>query len=280
MSDQSEASRSDEWDEQCRRVTQEMAAAVSPFSTPISISLKNGEVGKHLGTGSYHEMFGIKLLLSCEHVLGAREKNDIAHKLQGFSRYVLIGGAQAETAGTIDAAAAAISPQAWNDIRHTSQSLPLTRIDISHRPVPSELLFVHGFAAENSQFIYDELRTDGTSYLAREASLPSHKDVDGRYHFALEYRRDAAEQAFGERGLPDPHAMSGSLVWNTRFVQCSKENRNWSPAEAVVTGLLWSWPSEQRIVATRIEYVRSFLLSTLSAWFLANRANETTALHD
>jgi hypothetical protein len=28
-----------------------------------------------------------------------------------------------------------------------------------------------------------------------------------------------------------------------------------------VTGLLWSWPDESKIVATRIEYVRSFLLT-------------------
>jgi hypothetical protein len=31
----------------------------------------------------------------------------------------------------------------------------------------------------------------------------------------------------------------------------------------VVTGLLWSWPEESRVVATRIEYVRSFLLEAM-----------------
>jgi hypothetical protein len=77
----------------------------------------------------------------------------------------------------------------------------------------------------------------------------------------MEYRRDAALVAFGERGLPDPHAMSGSLVWNTRFVEMSRRNEHWSPGDAVVTGLLWSWPDESKIVATRIEYVRSFLLT-------------------
>jgi hypothetical protein len=109
--------------------------------------------------------------------------------------------------------------------------------------------------------VYDTLTTNATGYLAREAALPTDPDVHDRFHFAMEYRRDAALVAFGERGLPDPHAMSGSLVWNTRFVEMSRRNEHWSPGDAVVTGLLWSWPDESKIVATRIEYVRSFLLT-------------------
>ena len=57
--------------------------------------------------------------------------------------------------------------------------------------------------------------------------------------------------------------MSGSLIWNTKFVETSLQRRLWSPSDAVVTGLLWSWPEESRIVATRIEYVRSFLLEAM-----------------
>jgi hypothetical protein len=84
--------------------------------------------------------------------------------------------------------------------------------------------------------VYDTLRADGANYVAREASLPRHSDVSARFHFALEYRRDAALQAFGEKELPDPHAMSGSLVWNTRFVETTLAGTVWSPTDAVVTG--------------------------------------------
>jgi hypothetical protein len=42
--------------------------------------------------------------------------------------------------------------------------------------------------------------------------------------------------------------------------------KKWSAEEAVVSGLLWSWPNEREIVATRIEYVRSFLLLVLEQW--------------
>jgi hypothetical protein len=132
-----------------------------------------------------------------------------------------------------------------------------------HATAPCELLLTRGYAAENSQFVYDTLTTNATGYLAREASLPEHECVSDRFHFAVEYRPDAAWTAFGDRGLPDPHAMSGSLIWNTKFVETSSQGKLWAPSDAVVTGLLWSWPEESRVVATRIEYVRSFLLEAM-----------------
>ena len=253
-----------EWDEHCASVTCEMAPHAEKFSTPISISMDHDRRGKHVGTGSYHNLLGTEVLLSCEHVLKYRAKNRMAHKLRGFDRYILIDGARAGAGWPIDVEVAPIA--AWDSVEHGSEALPLSRWDFAHDPDPFELMFVHGYASENAQFLVDELRTGGTAYVARQAKLPGHEEVDQRFHFAIEYRRDAAVQAFGRRGLPDPHSMSGSLVWNTKFVECMRENKSWSPAEAVVTGLLRSWPTEDRIVATRIEYVRSFLLSVFDEW--------------
>lgn len=255
-----------EWDRHCARVAWEMIENVGRFSTPISLSLYADQVGKHLGTGSYHDVLGVRLLLTCEHVLRHRGANNLAHRLLGHDPYVVLNGVSSGTEGTIDAAIALISADKWGDIRHASQAVPLSRWDIAHRPVASELFFVHGYALENSQFIYDDVRTDGAAYVCLQASLPAHRDIDDRFHFALEYRRDAAKPAFGDRGLPDPHAMSGSLVWNTRFVEAGLAGRKWLPSDAVVTGLLWSWPEGRCIVATRIEYVRAFVLSALDSW--------------
>jgi hypothetical protein len=260
----------DEWIANCSRVVREMALHASKFSTPISISMNDDRVGKHLGTGSYHDLFNIKVLLTCQHVLKYLANNRLAHKLRGHDRYVLIDGAFGEIIWPIDTGVASIP--GWDTVRHGSEALPLARMDIAHSPVAYELLFIYGYASENAQFVYDELRTDGTAYLSRQAALPEDEDLNSRYHFALEYRRDAAILAFGERGLPDPQSMSGSLVWNTRFVECALQQKDWTPEEAVVTGLLWSWPNERRVVAIRIEYVRSFLLSALDKWRLAAAA--------
>lgn len=256
----------EEWDAHCHRVVREMASHASRFSTPMSLSMNADRTGKHLGTGSYHDLFGFKVLLTCKHVLRYRANNRLAHKFLGHDWYVLLDGACGEVSWPIDAAVASIT--GWDAVRHRSEALPLARMDMVHKPAAHELLFIHGYASENAQFVYDELRTDGTAYLSRKAPLPANGNLDPRSHFAIEYRRDAAIQAFGERGLPDPHSMSGSLVWNTRFVECALEGKDWTPEEAVVTGLLWAWPDERSIVATRIEYVRSFLLSALDKWFV------------
>lgn len=234
--DASEPFCPENWEAHCRRVTKDMAAHASRFSTPISLSLNYDRTGKHLGTGTYHDMLGVKLLLSCAHVLNQLEKNRLAHKLLGHDRYVLMDGAIAEVAWPIDAAAASISSFARDDIRHTSGALPLTRMAMVHDPAPFELLFVYGYAYENAQFVCDELRADGTAYLCREATLPIHPKVDPRFHFALEYRRDVAIQAFGERGLPDPQSMSGSLVWNTRFVECALAQKEWTQRSRLSRG--------------------------------------------
>lgn len=251
------------WDETCCGVVGRMCEHVAPFGTPIAVSSTNENSGQQWGTGSYLDLFGRKLLLSCEHVLAKQRVQPLAHKLGGCERFIRVATTGCEFAAPIDAAVRTVSRLAWEDLAGGSRAIPINRIAIIHAPAQNELLFVRGYPYAHSQFVYDTLRTDGASYVAREALLPGHSDVSARFHFALEYRRDAALQAFGDRGLPDPYAMSGSLVWNTRFVETSLAGEVWSPSDAVVTGLLWSWPDEQRIVATRIEYVRSFLLACM-----------------
>jgi hypothetical protein len=221
MADETGLFRPEEWEQHCHNVTRRMTDSVSSFSTPISISLNDDRTGKHLGTGSFHDLAGIKLLLSCEHVLTARSKSRLAHRLLGFDRYILIDGPGGSAPAPIDAAVALIPQAVWDGPQHRSQAVPLNRVAVVHDPVPSELFFVHGFAFENSQFIYDELRTDGTAYLCSETPLPENPQLNLQFHFALEYRKDVATRAFGDRGLPNPRGMSGSLVWNTRFVECA-----------------------------------------------------------
>jgi hypothetical protein len=57
------------------------------------------------------------------------------------------------------------------------------------------------------------------------------------------------------------HGLSGSTVWNTNFVAAKMDGIEWTPELAKVTGVVWGWPSGHAcLVATRAEYLRSFLL--------------------
>jgi hypothetical protein len=254
-----------DWPGHCEDVLRRMYDAVSRYSVPISISL-NDAFGKHLGTGSFVDLDGIKTLISCEHVLGKRRANDLAHRLFGLDRYIAVDGPAAYIVEPIDVGVVGISPTLWGEYGRKSEAIALERLAVVHDAVPGELFFVHGFAEENSRFICDTLEVDGTAYLCREAPLSSNRRLDPQIHFALEYNRDLATKAFGEHRLPAPPGMSGSLAWNTRFVECAIEKKEWTPGYADVAGMLWLWSEDGNIVATRVEYVRSFLLTIAVRW--------------
>lgn len=265
------------WPTEAERITNAMLAHVAPFAAPIARSLSD-TTGRLEGTGNYLDLSGRKVLLSNEHVLGAnRPDGRFAYRFRSSKDFVKLTPAVfAAMPRPFDVAAASISDDAWaarppfaeeDHVFHDGKAVPEDRIGLGHVAAPNELLFVYGFAGENSSFVYDTLRTDGTGYLCREATLPERTAADNRFHFGMEYRRDAATVAGGGRGLPDPHGMSGSLVWNTRCVEITAEGkRDWTPDDAIVTGLLWAWPAEDRLVATRIEFVRSFLLRFVESY--------------
>lgn len=61
--------------------------------------------------------------------------------------------------------------------------------------------------------------------------------------------------------LPNPQGMSGSLLWDTKFVASMSTGRKWNPELAMVCGLIWgAYRSPEAIVATKIEHLRSALL--------------------
>ncbi|MCK1394308.1 hypothetical protein [Bradyrhizobium sp. 1] len=242
-----------------------MYEAVSNFTVPIALSM-NDKGGKHLGTGSFVGLGGTTALVSCEHVLGKRKNNILTHWVRDQDRYIAIDGPEAYIVEPIDAAAAGISPVLWDEHWRKSDAIPEDRLAIVHDAVPNELFFVFGFAEENSEFFFDTLRVDGTAYLCREAKLPSQPRLDQQIHFELEYNRDLATKVFGDHDLPNPSGMSGSLVWNTRFMECAMVGKDWTPGYSDVAGMVWFWNENDVIAATRVEYIRSFLLRVATAW--------------
>ena len=54
--------------------------------------------------------------------------------------------------------------------------------------------------------------------------------------------------------------FSGSLVWNTRYLEVTRQNLEWSPEDAVVTGLLRRWDQETKtLLVWRVEHLRMWL---------------------
>ncbi|MBK9081188.1 MAG: hypothetical protein IPL88_03450 [Rhizobiales bacterium] len=199
-----------DWPSEAASVASAMLAHVAPFATPIALSQSDNR-GSLTGTGSYLDLAGRKILLSNQHVLGSeRLDGRFAHRFRGFNNFIKLTPAVfAALPWPLDVAAASISDIVWaarppfseeDRVFRDGKAVPEDRIGLGHEPAPHELLFIYGFAGENSSFVYDTLRTDGTGYLCREATLPEQTDVCDRFHFGMAYRRDAATIAVGDRG--------------------------------------------------------------------------------
>ena len=253
----------EEWRALVPQVVSEMDNHVEGFCTAVSLHL--GEHGELRGSGSYIEIGGRVFILTNEHVSNARSSEQVLlHQLLNQDTLHPIVGNHAEYTWPIDAGLMPVDKDIWDSESSTSKAIRLDRIALAHDPVPTELLYFSGFSGERSGFHFDTLINRRTSSTAREVELPNDDRFNLRFHFGIDYKPDLAQSVIGNNGLPCPPGFSGSAVWDTGLVRSRMNDQDWSPDCARVTGLVWGWPSSNAcIVATKIEYVRSFLLSAI-----------------
>jgi hypothetical protein len=254
----------EQWDSYVARVTQEMKDFTKKFATPIS-KVINHDDGQAWGTGYYIELSAQRYLLTNEHVARALTQNSLGHQFldddgvyratNPFHAYEL----------PFDVAVSRIDPQIWGKKPHGTAPIPEDKWAFAHAPVDGEILFLKGFSGSQSRFLFGTLFNNATSFGCQQVPLPAGDSrFDPRFHFAVDYRPDRATPLDG-RDLPNPPGLSGSLVWNTRFIECTTNEIPWSVDQAEVTGLIWGWPSSKGcLIATRAEYVRSFLLRVVA----------------
>lgn len=272
------------WDQTCADVTRAMLPFVARFATPVLASHAGGD--DHWGTAAYFERPNGNLLLTNEHVLWRVQQDTLAHLLRDcdppannrafLNGLIPITAPFEMTAFPVDAAIARVQTPTWNSVRHCSLAVPDALVAAAHRPVAYEILFCYGFAGQDCPTAFGEVVSRGTGYLCQEtppemldeselrgmefSRLTTSQHFAPDHHFTVEYRPDRATTAAGGRSLPLPPGLSGSLVWNTRFVEATLKNVQWSPSLARVTGLVWGWHSSAaRLVATRVEHVRDFV---------------------
>jgi hypothetical protein len=159
----------------------------------------------------------------------------------------------------IDAAVARID----EDIFSTSgkQALPVGSIDERFRPEDGEILFIHGYPGVRSRWsaLAEGILANTFPYATDRIPLPA--GYDDRLHFAMSFPDDIWDSRFRSVIRPNPRGLSGSAVWDTRYVAASGV---WAPADAKVCGLLWAYDERhQCLIATKIEAIRAFLLNAL-----------------
>jgi hypothetical protein len=155
-----------------------------------------------------------------------------------------------------DVALTKIKDEAWNACQHHARPIPINHFSEKHNPVEGELMFMIGYSDERSDFHFGTLFLPGTPYLTQSVDFPK-EFGDIKFHFSIYYKPDLAVSVDSSaRGLPKPPGMSGSLVWNTRFLETIQKGETWSPKKSCVTGIVWGWPSsDASLLATRVEHM-------------------------
>ena len=245
-----------EWEAAVAEAMPKMQSCVGDFLAPISKHLTDHAMLE--GTGTYISLAGRTFILTNSHVADVRSGTQILiHQLKDREQLVPIIGNHFAIPLPQDVALLPVDAAAWAAADHSSRAITAGMILPKHEPAPTELLFFMGFAGSRQSFRYETLITPITPYASREIPLPSgDARFKAAYHFGLDYNPGLAVSLGPGPGLPLPPGLSGSLVWNTRIVECKLIGRPWTPAEARVTGLVWGWPSNVGcLVATRAEYL-------------------------
>ena len=89
----------------------------------------------------------------------------------------------------------------------------------------------------------------------------SASNFDPCKHVGVHYPQTATRESDGEAvPLPNAAGMSGSALWDTKFVACALEGMPWHPSMARICGVVWAVLNDPEVVfVTKIEEVRSAL---------------------
>jgi hypothetical protein len=243
-----------QWEDLTKIVCEAMIAETDGFTTPISKVIEH-DYGILEGTGSYIQIEGKRYLFTNEHVAACLKTHSIAYQFCGCADVHLTTNPFPVIEYPQDVAICEIDDSIWNNAPHKGKAILAERFAAKHSPTDGEFLFLVGYAADRSKFVFQELHSERLPYLTQSREMPSGWGIPD-VHFALHYKPDSAIATNPRSlGLPCPPGMSGSLVWNTRYVEAQQAGRMWSPKDAQVTGIVWGWPSSDAcLLATKVEY--------------------------
>jgi hypothetical protein len=134
---------------------------------------------------------------------------------------------------------------------------------------PAELLFFRGYTGENAHYGFNVLEANSQCYCSQERLVnPPDASI-----FEILWEPDKTEFTEGTSAesranikFENPEGFSGSLVWNTRYLERTMAGEAWQPEDAIVTGLLRRFdPETKTLLALRAEHPRDWINAHLAA---------------
>jgi hypothetical protein len=259
-----ESELTDEWAALCSRVCDAMKEHTRPFITPLS--RETSEKVWLEGTGTFVEVYEHRMLLTCEHVSCGEPLN---HAYYGSEDTYQVVHPYVDSK-SLDIAFVSLDDAVWNASEHLAKTIPFERFAHEHRTVDrAELLFIHGFAGENSKYGFETLNSDATAYLVQQKEDAAANDKIFELFWEPQETSFTETTPSAERTqfrFQNSGGLSGSLVWNTRFCEKLSDGSTWSPEDAVVTGLLRRWDTATKtLLALKVEHLRTWLQERIGA---------------
>ncbi len=245
------------WDQRCANAIDLMIDYVQPYVTPLS-EVVDKDCGRHWGSGSYFRYDGKVFLITNEHVAAKLVDTSITHQFMGADHVFRFATPFVACDYPFDLAISRIATDVWSYCSHCAVPIEFSRFSQFHEPVPGECFFTLGYSNERSGFHFGTFVANGIPYLTQEAPIPDSL-ADPSYHFLLHYLPELATPTVANSpGLPAPDGLSGSLVWNTRLVERMLAGEEWTPNDAVVTGIVCRWlPQFGALRVLRAEHLHS-----------------------
>lgn len=253
--------KKESWDRVCVDIVKRLAQHTDEYVTSISLEVSPTE-GRLVGSGTYISLQGKPYLLTNEHVARFARQGNLGHVLKRGEYVFCISNPFQCLEYPVDAAVARIEKQQF--LQGDRKAVPAGRIKKAFVTAQHELLLVHGFPGVKSRMsaLAGGLISGSVPYLTQEMPLP--EEYDCEYFFAIHYPYDKPLQTTEDRRecLPDPHGLSGSVVWDTGYV--AKQGQNWTIEDASVVGLIRVWDQNNHaLIGVKIEVIREFLLLAL-----------------
>ncbi|NIF29463.1 hypothetical protein F3J44_24235 [Pantoea sp. Tr-811] len=237
------------------------------------------------GTGNLIQIEELKYLLTCEHVAKFIKRDElcIAFRNEG----IVFGLANPASAllDPADIAIVGISDNDWECEPHEKKCIQLAQLADRHSPMEGEWMYISGYPGELAHAwppMPDEIgRTQESGqqhFTAISFMCQIREEFDDELsnehprpledmHFLLPYSPEIVEYMSEgpDKVLPLPPGLSGSLVWNTRYVEVTSSGRAWEPEDARITGIIWGGSSKSGVlVATPVGYIWQLIDSTIS----------------
>ena len=248
------------WWSVIEEVTEAMRNHTRQFVTPLSMDRAALNKVTLEGTGNYVMIYGNRAIVTCEHVATRGELN---FGFYGSAEVFGYRGQWHMDSPLVDLAVAPMTDAMWAKVPHQANSIPYERFAPQHSICDSaELVFFLGFADENSAYGFGQFDAPGSAYLSQEKAGAGDANYFEMFWQPkdIQYTPDTTHEERSKVKHENARGLSGSLVWNTRYIEVTKAGKRWTPDAAVVTGIAQRWDDvTETLLVYRVEHIRKWI---------------------